>query len=104
VSGRVTFSDFHLGGNAAAHGGALSLMFDEILGWLANSGGRPIARTAYLHIDYRNVTPLHTELVLEGRIDRQEGRKCFASGKLLDGDAVVVDVECLFVVLLPGQS
>ncbi len=103
VRGRVTFSDFHLGGGDAAHGGSLSLMFDEVMGWLANSGGRPIARTAYLHIDYRNVTPLRTELHFEATITREEGRKCFAQGRLRDGDTVLVDVECLFVVLQPAQ-
>lgn len=104
VRGRVTFTDHYLGGGAAAHGGALSLMFDELLGWLANSGGRPIARTAYLHIDYRNVTPLDTELTFEGRIDRAEGRKVYATGVLRNGDTVTVEVECLFVVLQPGQA
>lgn len=104
VRGHVTFTDHHLGGNAAAHGGALSLMFDEIMGWLANSGGRPIARTAYLHIDYRNITPLDREVTFEARIDREEGRKVYATGVLRDDDTVLVDVECLFVTLRPGQQ
>lgn len=102
VRGRVTFSDFHLGGGDAAHGGSLSLMFDEVMGWLANSGGRPIARTAYLHIDYRNVTPLRTELRFEAEVVREEGRKVVTHGRLLDGDTVLVEVECLFVVLQPA--
>lgn len=104
VRGRVTFSDHHLGGNAAAHGGALSLMFDEVLGWLANSAGRPIARTAYLHIDYRSVAPLGVELTFEARVDREEGRKVFASAVLRDGDTLVAEIECLFVTLRPGQQ
>lgn len=103
VRGRVTFTDHHLGGNAAAHGGALSLMFDEVMGWLANSSGRPIARTAYLHIDYRSITPLGTAVTFEARIEREEGRKCFARATLDDGARRLADVECLFVTLLPGQ-
>ena len=31
VRGRATFRPFHLGGNGAAHGGALPLLFDEVL-------------------------------------------------------------------------
>ncbi len=104
VRGRVTFTDHHLGGNTAAHGGALSLMFDEVMGWLANSGGRPIARTAYLHIDYRSIAPLDSEVTFEARIERTEGRKCFARATLDDGDRRLADVECLFVTLLPGQQ
>ena len=55
--GTVRFGRHYLGGNNAAHGGAIPLLFDDALGRFANSHGRPIARTAYLHVDYRSVTP-----------------------------------------------
>jgi acyl-coenzyme A thioesterase PaaI-like protein len=103
VRGRVTFRYFHLGGNGAAHGGALPLLFDEILGRLANAGGRPTARTAYLHVNYRRITPIDVELHLDATFDRQEGRKRWLSGRLRDGDTVLADAEGLFIQLLPGQ-
>jgi len=101
--GRVTFGRFYLGGNGAVHGGAVPLMFDELLGRLANSGGRVPSRTAYLHVNFRSITPVGRELRLEGRFDREEGRKRFLLGELYDGDTLCADAEGLFVQLRPGQ-
>ena len=46
VRGRVVFRPFHLGGNGAAHGGTLPLLFDDVLGRLANSVGGRVAVAA----------------------------------------------------------
>jgi acyl-coenzyme A thioesterase PaaI-like protein len=97
----VRLNRFHLGRNAA-HGGVLCLLFDEILGRLANTG-RSLARTAYLHVNYRGITPIGPRLRLEATVERIEGRKCFVSGRLLDGETVTADAEGLFVALLAGQ-
>lgn len=101
--GRVRFTQFYLGGNGAAHGGTLPLFFDDVLGRLSNAGGRSIARTAYLHVNYRAVTPVDRELSFEATFDREEGRKRFVSGRLYDEDTLLADAEGLFVTLLPGQ-
>jgi acyl-coenzyme A thioesterase PaaI-like protein len=103
VTGRVVFRRFHLGGNGAAHGGAVPLLFDEILGRLSNARGGRVARTAYLTVNYRQITPIGVELRLEATVDREEGRKRWVIGRLYDGDTVVADAEGLFVVLQPGQ-
>lgn len=104
VTGRVTFSRFHVGGNGAAHGGTLTLLFDEILGRLANSGERTIARTAYLHVNYRSITRIGVEHTIEATLDRIEGRKRFVRGVLRDPNgAVTADAEGLFVELRAGQ-
>jgi hypothetical protein len=102
VAGRVTFGRFYLGGNGAAHGGTLPLVFDELLGRLAGAGRSP-SRTAYLHVNYRNITPIGRELRIEATFDREEGRKRFVTGRLFDGDTLCADAEGLFVALLPGQ-
>lgn len=102
VSGRFTFGRYYLGGNGAAHGGAIPLMFDEVMGRLANSG-RPVSRTAYLHVNYRRITPIGPELRLRARFEREEGRKRFLTGAIYDGDTVTADAEGLFVALRPGQ-
>ncbi len=103
VRGRVTFRRFHLGGNGAAHGGALPLLFDEILGRLANAGDRPVARTAYISVNYRRITPIGPELTLEATYDKEEGRKRWVSGRLFWGETLIADAEGLFVQLRPGQ-
>jgi hypothetical protein len=70
---------------------------------LGNSGGRTRARTAYLHVNYRAITPVDHELVLRAAIGREEDRKRFVTGTLHDGERLVADAEGLFVELRPGQ-
>ncbi|MFE3446559.1 PaaI family thioesterase [Nocardia sp. NPDC059180] len=98
------FRRFHLGGNSAAHGGVLPLLFDDLLGMIVHYSGRPISRTAYLHVNYRKVTPLETPLTVRGRVERIEGRKTFISAELADEQgSVLADCEGLMVQLLPWQ-
>ena len=72
-------------------------------GRASGAGGRSRSRTAYLHVNYRQIAPVDQELQVDAAIDRIEGRKIFVSGRLLDGDAVLCDAEALFVRLKPGQ-
>jgi acyl-coenzyme A thioesterase PaaI-like protein len=102
VLGRTRFSRFYLGSNGAVHGGAVPLLFDEVLGRLANTGRRR-ARTAYLHVNYRKITPIDVELRVDAKVDRVEDRKRFLTGALYDGEHLTADAEGLFVELRPGQ-
>jgi acyl-coenzyme A thioesterase PaaI-like protein len=102
VRGRVVFTRAHDGGRGAVHGGWLSLVYDDVLGRLAGRA-RPQSRTAFLHVDYRAVTPVGVELTIEGRIDRIEGRKIFVSGAMRRGDRVLTEARALFLVLRVGQ-
>lgn len=101
--GHVTFGRYYLGGFGAAHGGAIPLMFDEIMGRLSNAGGRPMARTAYLNVNFRAITPIDVRLRVEVRHDREEGRKRFLTAALYDGETVTADATALFITLKPGQ-
>jgi acyl-coenzyme A thioesterase PaaI-like protein len=105
LRGRVTFGRFFLGGNGVAHGGAQPLLFDDVFGRIANHGLPGVARTAYLKVNYRRVTPLDVELVFDAGRDKVEGRKRWVSGRLYtpDGD-VASDAEGLFLQLVPGQT
>ncbi|MFF0818208.1 PaaI family thioesterase [Rhodococcus sp. NPDC003318] len=103
VWGTVRFGRYFLGGNGAVHGGAIPLFFDEVLGRLANSADRTQSRTAYLHTDFRSVTPVGTELTVHGWFVREEGRKRIVRAELRDGDVVCAEAEGLFVILNPGQ-
>lgn len=82
----VTFSRYHVGGNYAVHGGVLPLLFDSVFGMVIHAAGRPISRTAYLHVDYRKVTPIDVELTATGRITEEQGRKAFVTAELRDPD------------------
>lgn len=102
--GSVEFSRFHLGANGAVHGGIPALMFDDVLGQVANRGVIEIARTAYLKIDYRIVTPVNVPLLISATLDRVDGRKRWVSGRLTDDcGAVLCEAEGLWLTLRPGQ-
>ena len=98
------FTRFHVGGNHAVHGGVLPLLFDHTFGMISHAAGRPISRTAFLHVDYRKVTPIDTPLLVRGRVTSTEGRKAFVSAELVDSDeTVLAEGNGLMVRLLPGQ-
>ncbi len=98
------FSRFHVGGNHAVHGGVLPLLFDHMFGMISHAAGRPISRTAFLHVDYRKITPIDAPLVMRGRVTSTEGRKAFVSAELVDSDeTVLAEGTGLMVRLLPGQ-
>ncbi len=104
VEMRGHFSRFHVGGNSAVHGGVLPLLFDHLYGMVVHAAGRPISRTAFLHVDYRKVTPVNTPLIVRGRISKVEGRKAFVSAELVDaGETLLAESNGLMLRLRPGQ-
>lgn len=96
LEGTVRFGRFHVG-RLAAHGGAISLLFDEILGALVVSGGRGTARTAYLHVDFRALVPIGTDLRLTGWFSREDGRKRFVRAQMHHGETLCAEAEGLWV-------
>jgi acyl-coenzyme A thioesterase PaaI-like protein len=103
IRSRVVFRQCHLGGHGAAHGGTLPLLFDEVVGRLASARPPRRARTAFLTVNYRAITPLDVELQVEATLDKIEGRKRWASGRLYNGERLLADATGLFVELRPGQ-
>ncbi len=104
VVGDVLFRRYHLGRNGAAHGGAVAMLFDSVLGFTAYRLTHGQAqRTAFLHVDYRNVAPVEKQLQIDAGIDVIEGRKIFVSGRILSGGDVLAEGHALFVKLKPGQ-
>ncbi|WP_102141231.1 PaaI family thioesterase [Mycobacterium hubeiense] len=104
VEVRVQFSRYHVGGNSAVHGGVLPLLFDSVFGMVIHAAGRPISRTAFLHVDYRKVTPIDIPLLARGWVSKTEGRKAFVNAELLDPkEALLAEANGLMIRLLPGQ-
>ena len=104
VEVEVTFSRYHVGGNNAVHGGMVAMMFDVMFGIIIHSIARPISRTAFLHVDYRNVTPIDVPLTVRGRASKVEGRKTFVTAELTTPDGTLcAEANGLMVRLLPGQ-
>jgi acyl-coenzyme A thioesterase PaaI-like protein len=104
VVGAVYFRRFHLGRNGAVHGGCIAQLFDSLLGYTTFRLTQSLyQRTAFLHVDYRKIVPIETELQVDAGVDRVDGRKMFISGRLLDGPTVLAEANALFVKLNPGQ-
>lgn len=100
----VRYSRYHVGGNNAVHGGMVAMMFDVMCGIIIHSIGRPISRTAFLHVDYRNVTPIDVDLTMRGWASKVEGRKTFVNAELASPDGTLLaEANGLMVQLLPGQ-
>jgi acyl-CoA thioesterase FadM len=80
----------------------IAAVFDEVLGFAQSLSGRP-GMTGRLTIHYRSPTPLHTELRVEGRVDRMDGRKIFTTGRLFHGDTLCAEAEGLFISMDPQR-
>ncbi|MCD2194744.1 PaaI family thioesterase [Actinomycetospora endophytica] len=104
MSGHVWFGRHFLGSNGVVHGGAIPMLFDDLLGRFAIVGGGARSRTAFLHVDYRSVAPIETTLRVTAHVERVEGRKHFLRGELLDGDRLCAEASALFLTLKDGQQ
>lgn len=101
--GTVRFGRYYLGRDGAAHGGSIPLIFDEILGHVAGAGGTRPVRTAYLHVNYRSITPIDRDLDMSARLISVTGRKYLVTGEMHDGPVLCADAEALFVGVKPGR-
>ncbi|MGK5114626.1 PaaI family thioesterase [Geodermatophilus sp. CPCC 205506] len=99
----VVFGAAHIGSNDAVHGGMHPLLFDEVLGRLANTNRRTRCRTAYLKTDYHSVTLPDVAYELHATVDEEAGRKRLLSARLTGPDGVLTaSAEGLFVALREG--
>ena len=96
------FGDQYEGPPGYVHGGVIAAVFDEVLGFAQSLSGRP-GMTGRLTIHYRSPTPLHTELRIDGRVDRVDGRKIFTHGRLFHGDTLCAEAEGLFISMDPQR-
>lgn len=100
-NGRV-WCDFHLGAAyegppGLTHGGVVALVLDQLLGQAVSAGGRP-GMTGTLSIRYRRGTPLG-DLRSEAWIDRRDGIKTWAKGRILRPDGeTTAEAEGLFIL------
>ena len=104
VTGTVRFGRYFLGGNGAVHGGAIALLFDEVLGRLSDTGARPPARTASLSVNYRAITPIETDLVVEAWFEEEVDRKRHVVGEIRNGNVVCAEARGLFIGLAAHQN
>lgn len=101
ITAEFVVSENHQGAPGLAHGGLLSLAFDEALGklmWLL----RAPAVTARLETDFLKPVPMGSKLFISAEITGQVSRKvyCSAVGRLNSADGeVAVRAAALFVIV-----
>ena len=101
LTAEFTVNENHQGAPGLAHGGLLSLAFDEALGklmWLI----RAPAVTARLETDFLKPVPMGTTIHITARITGQVNRKVYtaAEGRLGGADGeIAVKAAALFVVV-----
>jgi acyl-coenzyme A thioesterase PaaI-like protein len=101
ITAQFTVTENHQGAPGLAHGGLLSLAFDEALGklmWLL----RAPAVTARLETDFLLPVPIGTTLYISARITGQQGRKVYseAEGRVNAPDGpLAVRAASLFIIV-----
>jgi hypothetical protein len=96
VRGKANYGLPWQGPPGRVHGGVLSLTMDILLAktqdFFPNLG-----MTGTLNLRYLAATPLNTDVTLEARVQRIEGRKLFCEGRVLVGDKVSVEASGIWV-------
>ena len=101
ITAQFTVTENHQGAPGLAHGGLLSLAFDEALGklmWLL----RAPAVTARLETDFLLPVPIGSTLFISARITGQLGRKVYseAEGRLNAADGpLALRASSLFIIV-----
>jgi acyl-coenzyme A thioesterase PaaI-like protein len=103
VVGRVRFGSLYQGAPNLVHGAVVSGAYDEVLAAANMIRGVP-GPTARLTIDYREPTPLHTDLRFEAWVESSEGRKVFTRGRCLVGQRVASEASGIFVRIQRPRS
>lgn len=93
----ILFPERFSGVKGVVHGGVVSMLFDELLGSVANHAPGDWWATASLRVDYRAPTPIGQRLDAKVRLVEREGRKCTVRGQLHAGDVLCAEAEGLFV-------
>jgi len=80
----------------SVHGGYVAAIFDQFMGVAQKLGDQP-GMTGYLHVNYHARTPLNTDLNLEAKLVKVEGRKTIIAATMRAGDTLTASCEALFV-------
>ncbi len=102
IRGLANFGFAYEGPPTCVHGGVIAELLDEVLG-AANIVAQHAAMTGTLTVRYRSPTPLNTDLRVEARFVRQDGRKIHAWGGVYNGDVLTAEADGLFIEVRPKQ-
>ena len=104
LTGNFTVTENHQGAPGLAHGGLLSLAFDEALGklmWLV----REPAVTGKLETSFLAPVPVGSTLFINAEITGQEGRKIYtrAEGRIGSDNGVLAGEAAAIFIIVPME-
>ncbi|GAA0955647.1 PaaI family thioesterase [Actinocorallia libanotica] len=98
VRSEFTLNSVYEGPPGMVHGGVSAMILDQLLGMVADHNGTP-GLTASLELRYRRPTMLDEPLVAEARIDRVEGRRAHAAGRILNTEGKpTIEATAMFIM------
>jgi acyl-coenzyme A thioesterase PaaI-like protein len=97
----VKFGDRIDGHPGIVHGGILSLIFDDALGFGYEALGVPMAVTANLDVDYRAPVPAGTTVRVAAQLESREGRKLFWKAQMTSIDQETLYAEATSLYIIP---
>ena len=92
---------FH-GGPGLVHGGAISALMDDLLGFVPFAHGYPSV-TAKLEVNYRTHIPLGTTVRGEAWLTAIQGRKLWVEGAAEDATTRYMEARGLFLLIDAGH-
>ena len=95
VSGAFTPDPELQGPPGLAHGGIVATALDEAMSLCVHQ--QTLAFTAHFEMDLHGPAPVGTQIDVEARIDRREGRKLWASAEALGENGTVATGSALFI-------
>jgi Thioesterase superfamily len=102
IVGSANFDYAYEGPPTCVHGGVIASTFDEVLG-AANLVANNPGMTGTLTVRYRKPTPLRTDLRIEARCERKEGRKIFSWAGIYHGDTLTAEADGVFIEVAAAQ-
>jgi hypothetical protein len=95
--GRAVYGAAYEGPPDSLHGGFVAAAFDDLLGCAQMTSGSA-GFTGTLTVRMVSPTPLYRRIDYTAGVDRAEGRKIWCWGRSFDGDRLLAEATCIFVV------
>ena len=104
IVAHAKFGDKVNGHAGVVHGGILSLVFDDFLGFGFEALGVKKAVTANLNIDFRAPVYSGTEVLLKAQLENREGRKLYWRAQITSMDGEKLYAECTSLYIIPRSE
>jgi acyl-coenzyme A thioesterase PaaI-like protein len=86
------------------HGGILSLIFDDALGFGYEALGVKMAVTANLNVDFRAPVMAGTPVRVVAQLERREGRKLYWKAQMTSVDKNILYAEATSLYMIPRSA